>query len=66
MTKNEELKPCPFCGNKAMIKEIDTSKVKISEFDKHYQVKCTKCPAKLNEMWFWKPEPAIRAWNRRV
>ena len=65
----EELKPCPFCGHKAMIVEIDTSnlvKDDVCEFDKHYRVVCTSCPADLGRLWCWKKEAVVRLWNRRA
>lgn len=52
-----ELKPCPFCGGKA--------KIAMTTDAGNYEVQCTKCPANVGRMWFWKKKEAIEAWNRR-
>ena len=49
-----ELKPCPFCGNKAMIFN--------SSFG--YFVSCNVCEVETPAFEY--RETAIEAWNRRV
>jgi Lar family restriction alleviation protein len=58
-----ELKPCPFCGEKAIIDATDTSGGQL-----HYWVKCCECgaqPYKLADYAIPK-EDAIELWNIRA
>lgn len=56
---NEELKPCPFCGGKAI--SCSTGNIYTKEY---FFVKCTKCgiesPSAINK------KDAITAWNKRA
>ena len=58
----DKLKPCPFCGGKAVMETFTTS------FEKHprYRVRCTEkgCRVALDWDWF-EEEAAQEAWNRR-
>ena len=58
-----ELKPCPFCGGKAVMETFTTS------FEKHprYRVRCTEkgCRVALDWDWF-EEEEAQKAWNNRT
>ena len=58
MTKN--LKPCPFCGGKAAVHELETRTSSIGG----YYVICTKCLTSSNN--YSTPEIAAERWNRRV
>lgn len=49
-----ELKPCPFCGEKA----------RIDRYEHFYRVLCTDCPA-LTE-WLYSEQEAINHWNTRA
>lgn len=77
--KNEELKPCPFCGGKAVFRVRSNKSSHYSAgFD--FEVKCVNCGAKLpklytaefsltdnGELKFLKDErvTAIEDWNGR-
>ena len=55
-----ELKPCPFCGNNALLVENKKHKA----FPYHVRCKSIKCGNKTAR---WNTEDgAIAAWNRRV
>lgn len=59
---NEELKPCPFCGEKQDIDYgIMTGTMK--EFD---YVQCQTCGAEIHAIHKGRYVNAIEAWNRRV
>lgn len=55
-----ELKPCPFCGRKAIL-------AKYQEIDgEHaYQVYCPDAVIQIHTKWFHTEKEAIEAWNRR-
>ena len=53
MHEQVKLKPCPFCGGKAM----DAGKRR-----NYYEVCCSGCPAFIVEL---NRDRAIEAWNRR-
>lgn len=56
------LKPCPFCGGGAHIKEV------VSACETLYTVGCSDSECMGYETWLLKPtkEEAIAAWNRRA
>ena len=54
MEERDELKPCPFCGGKAMLKG--------SEFC--WWIECSGC--EFGTPAFLKKEEVIEAWNRRT
>lgn len=54
-TNNEELEPCPFCGDIATLCKNTASK---------FIVECNECLAQTGE--YEMEETAIIAWNRRV
>ena len=58
----EKLKPCPFCGGKAKLVNIDASGEQGEE--NPIVVHCTQCFAKTD--WFGREWEAIDAWNRRT
>ncbi len=55
---NYDLKPCPFCGNKAVIKSRPDA------YGLRYYVMCGKCETKT--YMFEKCEAAVELWNRRI
>lgn len=56
------LKPCPFCGGEAHIKEV------VSACETLYTAGCSDSECMGYETWLLKPtkEEAIAAWNRRA
>lgn len=56
------LKPCPFCGGDAHVKEV------VSACEMLYTVGCSDSECMGYETWLLKPtkEEAIAAWNRRA
>lgn len=55
----EELKPCPFCGEKA---KIDRKREKFFEYSA-FRIKCENCESSTR--YFPKPEWAVMVWNCR-
>ncbi|MDE7104660.1 MAG: Lar family restriction alleviation protein [Ruminococcus sp.] len=53
-----KLKPCPFCGREAILKE------KVSKDEIRYYVLCGKCMSKSH--MFVTEKDAVDAWNRRA
>ena len=56
------LRPCPFCGGDAHVKEV------VSACETLYTVGCSDSECMGHETWLLKPtkEEAIAAWNRRA
>ena len=56
------LRPCPFCGGDAHVKEV------VSACEMLYTVGCSDSECMGHETWLLKPtkEEAIAAWNRRT
>ena len=64
MSKDKELKPCPFCGGKADV-SFDPDGVKDTTGRKwSYTVLCNNCCATSGLCW--SSDMAMAAWNRRV
>lgn len=55
-----ELKPCPFCGDRAML----LSNNETFGFPKRFFVACAECGIETPRI-FITPQQAIAAWNRR-
>lgn len=56
----QDLKPCPFCGEKAVLETFTTAMEKVPR----YRVRCSNCFCETN--WdFFSKEDVIKAWNRR-
>lgn len=57
---SDELKPCPFCGAEAMLKEKPYHTVLPL-----FEIRCAKagCEAEING---WVKSKTIKAWNIRV
>ena len=58
-TKEDKLKPCPFCGDAAAIAVSWNP-----EYPTTYHVVCYACDAKTSE--YPREEDAVEAWNRRA
>lgn len=63
--KNEELKPCPFCGGKAELYESEAYNLKTENMENgiRWFVMCGRCTALTCAALKGK---AIEAWNRRA
>ncbi len=58
---NEELKPCPKCGNK----ELEWHRFNLAGSDKgSHSVHCYEC--KFGNEYFATKEQALKAWDKRV
>ena len=57
-----KLKPCPFCGSRAFMRN---EKGQIGTIHRVY---CGNedCPVEPETHWYWRKEEAIEAWNRRA
>lgn len=51
-----KLKPCPFCGHKAVIDDCG---------DNRYFVRCSHCSINQDKLYAQKCD-AVKAWNRRA
>ena len=61
----DELKPCPFCGNKDISHELDVKRMQGSR-TVIFQIRCTRCGIELVELGASCVDRAIRKWNRRT
>jgi Lar family restriction alleviation protein len=54
----EQLKPCPFCGGEAEIKDMRDNRI---------HIKCFKCLCQFGEVWNKNGgiNELIKAWNKR-
>ena len=59
MNEKIELKPCPFCGGEAELKEYRLT----AKADSRHVVYCQKCG--VITRFYESPEAAAEAWNRR-
>ena len=57
-----ELKPCPFCGGEAMMRERYIEGIANR---KHYRRECRHCKATFAD-WYRSIKKADEAWNRRA
>lgn len=61
MSKQINLRQCPFCGGEAIMQTVTTA----MEQEPRYRVLCPEC--KISTDWdFWKPEDVAEHWNRRA
>lgn len=51
-----QLKPCPFCGAKAIVDDCG---------DNRFFVRCSKCSINQDKLFFQRCD-AVKAWNRRT
>ena len=49
MTQMPELKPCPFCGGKAVFKIIEHERPSQSAVGFHYEIECDGCGTTNNQ-----------------
>ena len=73
-----DLKPCPFCGGEATVREYAHGHAGSGEFTASYEVKCPDCQIRfqfdshfslVNGQPVFKQngyEKCVEAWNRRV
>lgn len=64
----DELKPCPFCGGKAVPIYCENGSSYTSNIlylSKRGTIKCSKCEIRLPRV-YRRISRAIEAWNRRV
>ena len=61
----EELKPCPFCGGKAVLKKVATG---IGQDGYWYYVRCASINCTVHVSTCSRPteKEAVEIWNRRV
>ena len=57
-----ELKPCPFCGGEALLRE---RYIQGTANRKHYRRECRYCKATFAD-WYRSMKKADEAWNRRA
>lgn len=58
-----ELKPCPFCGCKAIMETFQVAREK----SPRYRVRCTGKDCRISLDWDWWSEAEAReVWNRRT
>lgn len=78
----EQLKPCPFCGNDAEVKQTGYGTESLNSVKLSFRIECAKCGAtapgasgyiSINlshsgglNTWHDDRESAIEAWNRRA
>ena len=66
---NEELKPCPFCGEKPKVKEwLDAYGEQAIPASIKYQIACpfkTTCPVQPMTEWREKKQDCVKEWNTR-
>lgn len=62
---NKELKPCPFCGGAARLREYRTFDGLISGITTRYYVKCEACRIEVPTLGYESDSEAVKAWNRR-
>ena len=57
--KEDELRACPFCGEKAELKNMGMNR---------YHIKCCQCGAQIGETWSDTQtiEENIKDWNKRA
>lgn len=69
--EKHELKPCPFCGGKAIIDEY-VQMFGHGDFVKCHYVECERCMARSNEIPEFRfsrevcIDKAVMCWNRRA
>lgn len=61
----EDLKPCPFCGSKAILRKVATGR---NRSGYEYYVRCGNihCPVYVNTCNRDTEDEAVEIWNRRA
>jgi Lar family restriction alleviation protein len=59
-----EVKPCPFCGAKAVVKTEKTPYY--CDMEEHYWVKCSNTDCSVSPASYPNLEAAITRWNTRA
>lgn len=60
-----QLKPCPFCGASAMLIRSEEALL-TGKPDELFRVSCVAKSCGVKTRYWYPPESAIAAWNRRV
>lgn len=66
---SEQLKPCPFCGAKAILKFVNDQDPDLRVWHLYCETWSNKAEdwCVMNNGWFFdSPEDAAAAWNKRV
>ena len=64
MNKNNELKPCPFCGDELVKVKFDDEGYLPYLNEGNCFIECQNCNAKSG--YYHREEDAIAAWNKRA
>lgn len=61
----EELKPCPFCGSKAILRKVATGR---NRSGYEYYIRCGNihCPVYVHTLNRNTEDEAVEAWNMRA
>ena len=59
----DKLKPCPFCGGKAVVKVVSTDGIALMPKVVWHRIGCRDCGARIEK---YDVIEAIEAWNRRA
>lgn len=59
-----ELKPCPFCGSAAKLKE--NQYLLADNNSKRFYIVCSFWECQIKQMWLVSKKEAIRMWNERI
>lgn len=59
--KENEVKPCPFCGGKEIV--IDKYQREVGE---RFRIFCTDCMAMIDPGWAQQKYTVMEMWNKRV
>ena len=60
----DKLKPCPFCGGEARVREFRTYKEECHGIMPKYYIQCNLCTVDRPQT-HWDKRDAIAEWNRR-
>ena len=60
-----ELKPCPFCGGAARLREYRTFNERIHGLATRYYVQCEVCRIEVPTLGYESDDEVVKAWNRR-
>lgn len=63
-TQEIELKPCPFCGDEAIIDKIPNTEFNSGKLYYEYRIECKDCY--IQTVSYEIEQEAIKAWNQRA